>query len=258
MTTDFTDVTELPGSHATHEQHARLYHRYHTAARYAAGKRVLEVACGAGFGLGYLARTAKSVVGGDYTENLVRVAESHYRGLLSVMCLDAHALPFANDRFDLVLMFEAIYYLAQAEQFIAESRRVLSADGILLIGTVNKDWPEFAPSSHSIRYFSVPELRDMLVRNGFANLEFFGGFPTTSTSLKQQIVSLIRRIAVALDLMPKTLAARERFKRIFYGRLTPLKPEVEDGMVELYPLVRISADVPNSGYKILYALARVK
>lgn len=255
---DYTSVTELPGSQATREQQARLYHRYHTAARYAAGKRVLEVACGSGLGLGYLARTAKSVVGADYTENLLRIAQSHYRDTVSLVRLDAHHLPFRNQAFDLVVILEAIYYLSQAEQFIAESRRVLSDGGRLLIGTVNKDWFEFTPSLLSTRYFSVPELRDVLIQQGFANLEFFGAFPTAAASSKQKIVSLIRRVAVTLDLVPKTLGGRERLKRLFYGSLTPLRPEVEDGMADLYPLVPIPAESPNSQYKILYAAARAR
>jgi len=258
MATDFTTVTELPGSQATREQRARLYHRYYTAGNYTAGKRVLEVACGAGLGLGYLARTASSVVGGDYTENLLRIAQSHYQGRVPLVRLDAHHLPFRDRAFDLVVLFEAIYYLGQAEQFIAESRRVLSDGGILLIGTVNKDWSEFTPSALSTRYFSIPELRDLLTQHGFANLEFFGGFPTTATSPQQKIVSLIRRIAVVLNLVPKTLGAREYLKRLFYGRLTPLKPEVEDGMAELYPLIPIPSDSPNSQYKILYAVAHAQ
>lgn len=254
MPEDYTSVTELRGSQATREQQARLYHRYHTAGRYAAGKRVLEVACGAGLGLGYLARTASSVVGGDYTENLLRIAQSHYQGRVPLVHLDAHHLPFQNQAFDLVVIFEAIYYMAQAEQVIAESRRVLSDGGILLIGTVNKDWSEFTPSALSTRYFSVPELRDLLIQHGFADLEFFGAFPTTATSLKQKIVSLIRRVAITLDLVPGTLKARELLKRIFYGQLTPLKPEVEDGMAELEPLVPIPGEFPNTEYKIMYAI----
>ena len=254
MTTDFITVTELPGSQATREQLARLYHRYHTAGQYAAGKRVLEVACGAGLGLGYLARTAKSVVGGDYTENLLRIAQSHYQGRVPLVRLDAHHLPFRDRAFDLIVLFEAIYYLAQAEQFIVESRRVLSDGGILLIGTVNKDWSELTPSALSTRYFSVPELRDLLTQQGFDNLEFFGAFPTTATSPKQKIVSLIRRLAIALNLVPKTLGGRERLKRLFYGTLTPLQPEVEDGMAELYPLVPIANYLPNTEFKIIYVV----
>ena len=258
MTDDYTSVTELPGSQATREQQARLYHRYHTAGRYAAGKRVLEVACGAGLGLGYLARTAKSVIGGDYTENLLRMAQSHYRGRVPLVRLDAHHLPFRDRAFDLVILFEAIYYLSQAEQFIAESRRVLSDEGTLLIGTVNKDWSEFTPSALSTRYFSVPELRDVLNRQGFSLPEFFGAFPTTVTSPKQKIVSLIRRMAAALNLVPKTLGGRELLKRLFYGSLTPLQPEVEDGMAELYSLIPIPNEAPNAQYKILYAVARAR
>ena len=257
-TEDYTDITEVPGSMATREQLARLYHRYHTAFSNAAGRHVLEVACGAGFGLGYLARTAKSVVGSDYTENLLRMAQSHYLGRVPLVRLDAHHLPFCDRAFDLVVLYEAIYYLSQAEQFIAESRRLLSDGGMLLIGTVNKDWSEFTPSALSTRYFSVPELRDLLIQQGFGNLEFFGAFPTTATSSKQKIVSLIRRMAVALNLVPKTLGGRELLKRLFYGSLTPLKPELEDGVAKLYSLIPIPSEAPNAQYKIIYAVARAR
>ena len=50
ITDDYSSITELPGSHATREQLARLYHRYHMAAQYTLNKRILEVACGAGLG----------------------------------------------------------------------------------------------------------------------------------------------------------------------------------------------------------------
>lgn len=258
MKKDYTRVTELPGNQATREQQARLYHRYHTAGRYASGKRVLEVACGAGLGLGYLARIAKNVVGGDYTENLLRIAQSHYRSRVPLVRLDAHHLPFRNQAFELVIIFEAIYYMAQAERVIAESRRVLSGDGILLLGTVNKEWSEFVPSALSTRYFSVPELRDLLIQQNFDDLEFFGAFPTTAASTKQKIISLVRRLANALDLVPGTLKGRELLKRVFYGHLTPLKPEIEEGMAELYTLVPIPSDSSNSQYKILYVVARAR
>ncbi len=256
--TDYTDVTELPGSRATREQLARLCHRYGVAARCAEGKRVLEVACGAGFGLGYLARTARSVVGGDYTHNLLRIALSHYERRIPLLRLDAHRLPFRDQSFDLVIIFEAIYYLNQPEQFIAESRRVLSRGGKLLIGTVNRDWSEFTPSRHSVRYFSVPELSDLLARSGFHNLKFFGAFTTEAPSPAARVVSLIRRLAVGLNVVPKTLGGREFLKRLFYGSLSPLKAEIEEGMAEVYPSTPIAGDSPNSHYKIVYAVAEVR
>lgn len=258
MTNDYTAVTEVPGGKVSSEQLSRLYTRYRFAAKYVAGRRVLEVACGAGLGLGYLARTATKVIGGDYTENLLRIAQSHYQGKVPLVGLDAHQLPFRDGTFDLVIIFEAIYYLSYAGKVIVESRRVLSDGGTLLISTWNKDWSEFIPGLLCTRYFSVPGVRDLLMQQGFSHLEFFGTFPTVAASPKQKIVSLIRRMAIALALVPKTLESREHFKRLFYGNLIPLKPEVEDGMAELYPLVPIDCDVPNTQYKVFYAVARAR
>src|SRR2546427_9416346 len=108
---DYTSVAETPTLKASREQVSMLYTRYHFAADHCLGKVVLEVACGAGQGLGYLAKKAKLVVGGDYTENLLRVAQRSYNRRVPLLHLDAHALPFRDSSFDVVLLYEAIYYL---------------------------------------------------------------------------------------------------------------------------------------------------
>lgn len=56
---DYSTVTEIPGNKISKEQLTRLYHRYHFASLFCKGKDVLEVACGGGMGLGYLAKFAK-------------------------------------------------------------------------------------------------------------------------------------------------------------------------------------------------------
>jgi len=255
-TDDFSLVTELPGNGATKEQLARLYHRYHTAKEWALGKRVLEVACGTGTGLGYLATGAKSVIGGDYTFHLLKVAKAHYKDRMPLLRLDGHCLPFANRVFDLVLIFEAIYYLAEAELFIKEAKRTLAPNGILLIATVNKDWSEFSPSHFITRFFSVPDLQKLLVNEDFTNTQFYGSFPTGAVSFRGKVVSLIRKTAVSLNLMPKTLGGRSWFKKMFYGSLSPLPHEVSEGMTDLYPLDPIAGDRINKEHKIIYCIAR--
>jgi SAM-dependent methyltransferase len=256
LTDDYRAVTEIPGGRATREQLARLYHRYHTASRYAGGRRVLEVACGAGLGLGYLSRDASLAVGGDYTENLLHLARSHYRQRVPLLRLDAHHLPFRSGSFDLVVILEAIYYLQNAAGFLAEVRRVLADGGLLLISTVNKDWTEFGPSPFSTRYYSVPELGDLLGLANFTDLEFYGAFPAQVASFPQKLVSLIRRLVVALDLLPQSLEGRARFKRIFYGKLSPLPREVQEGLAALYPLERLPAGARTFDRKIIYCVAR--
>ena len=90
----------------------------------------------------------------------------------------------------------------------------------MLIATVNINWSEFNPSPFSTRYFSVPRLGNLLRSNGF-KVEFYGAFSTIAETVKEEIVSTIRKIAVALHLIPKTMKGKEIFKKIFYGKLIP-------------------------------------
>jgi len=261
MTADFTTVTELPNSMASREQLARLYQRYWLARQRAAGKRVLEVACGAGLGLGYLADGAQQLAGGDCTLPLLAAAQSHYQGRVPLLGLDAQRLPFADGAFDLVIVFEAIYYFPDVERFIHETRRVLSAGGSLLIGSVNREWPDFAPSPFSHHYYSLTELHALLSQHGFTQVESWVAFPAQPTSLLHRALSLARRVAITLHLMPRTLTGRARLKRLVYGRLLPVPAEVTEEMTSLFPgeWLRLEPAVPgrpNTRYKIFYCVAR--
>lgn len=258
MSTDYSTVTETPGIGASTEQLARLYQRYHFALQFCRDKEVLEVACGAGQGLGYMARVAKRVVGGDIDGNNLRFAQETYKGRpnIELRLLDAHELPFTEKSFDVVLIYEAIYYLAHPELFLDESRRVLRKNGLLLICTVNKDWPDFNPSPYSTKYFSVPELHELLSGRGFRDVHFYGGFEVNTNSTREKITSLVKRTAVALNIIPKTMKGKEILKRIFFGKLAPLPAEIEEGMAQYVEPMPISGDLPNTKHKVLYAVAR--
>ncbi len=254
---DFSDITEVPGAGATRDQRARLLNRYQTARQYADAARVLEVACGAGMGLVYLDRAARMVVGGDYTGPLVQIAQSHYAGRVPLVQFDAHDLPFADGVFDRVLIFEAIYYMHDQARVIREARRVLARPGLLVLCSVNREWSGFSPSHSSTRYLSADELRQALDAEGFGRVELFGAFPAAQTSLAGSVVALIRRAAASLNLVPMTLRGREALKRLFYGPLVPLPPEVDDQLASPEPLVPLSPGTDASGFKIIYAVAEV-
>lgn len=254
MGVDYSSVTEISGNRVTHEQLARMFHRYRFAANFCEGKDILEVACGAGQGLGYLARKARRAVGGDCTESLIRSAKRYYKDRVELHLLDAHLLPFEDNSFDVVILYEAIYYLVQPEKFVTEAHRVLRKGGLLVTATVNKDWSEFNPSPFSARYFSVPELAELLQSNGF-RVEFYGAFSTSPKTAKEKVISAIRKIAVALHLIPKTMKGKELLKKIFYGKLIPLREELEEGICEYQPPERISSDTPDHQYKVIYSVA---
>jgi SAM-dependent methyltransferase len=251
---NFVDVTEVPGVGADREQLERAANRYAFAASYAHGKRVLEVACGAGPGLGLLHRQAASVVAGDLTPALLRAAHHHYATRVSLAQFDGQRLPFANDTFDVIVLFEALYYLPDAALFVAECRRVLGAGGTLIISTVNKEWPDFNPSPFSVGYHSARELAAMLESQEFT-VNLFAAFPVSLDSPVKLAVSLVRRIAVRFHLIPRSMKAKQILRRLFMGALQPMPAELEPAAFpspEPTPIESLAE--PVAAHKIIYAV----
>jgi SAM-dependent methyltransferase len=258
MKRDFTVVTEIPGARATREQLAMIQTRYAEAARLAEGRRVLEVACGPGRGLGLIARRARLAVGTDLTSGLVCQAKDHYQDRLPVLQCDAQALPFVDASFDVAVMFEAIYYLADPEEFIGECRRVLAPGGMLLLSTANREWTGFTSSALAKRYLSASELRALLGRHGFSPT-VLGAFPVSETEagVRNVLVSYVRRTALALGMVPATLHGREFLKRMFYGPLSALGPEIGETDAEPAPLKRAAMTGAVTNYKVLFAVGQL-
>lgn len=256
MGIDYSTVTEVPGNKITQEQLERAYNRYRFASEFCKDKDVLEVGCGPGIGLGYLAKNAKKVIGGDYTEYLLNTANEYYKGRINLLRLDAHKLPFKENSFDVVIFYEAIYYLESPDEFVRECIRILRNNGFIIICTVNKDWSDFNPSPFSFKYFSAPELYTWLSQYG-SNVKIFGNCFVEADSPKDKIISIIKRTAVALHLMPKTMRIKQIFKRFFFGKLIILKGELTDGMVDYSSPVLIAHDIPNPSYKVLFATTNI-
>lgn len=253
---NYATVTEVPGVQVSDQQLDMLYTRYRYAAEFCAGKDVLEVGCGPGQGLGYLAKQARRVVGSDYTASLLKVARQHYRETTPLVQLDAQDLPFQDRSFDVIIFYEAIYYLSQPEQFLNECCRVLRDSGVLLICTVNKEWADFNPSPFSTRYPSAKELSELLLSHHM-QVELYGAFPVPVNSIGATVVSLIKRAAIKFGLMPKTMKGKELLKRIFFGELQPLPAEVEERMADYMSPQKLSDDAPVTEYKVLYAVGRL-
>lgn len=251
--TDFVSVTEVSGSRVSREQVDRLCHRYQWAAELCRGRTVVEAACGTGQGLGYLARAARQITGGDYSGPLLEKANAHYRGRFPLVRFDAQQLPFRTRSVDVVLLFEAIYYLRSVERFADECRRILRPGGQVLIATANKDLFDFNPSPFSFRYLGAAELHELFRARGF-EVALFGSTRIAQTSLRQRLTRPAKKLAVRLGLMPKTAEGKKLLKRLVFGKLVVMPAEVAEGMATYAPPVAIPV-APDRVHKVLYCVA---
>ena len=136
---EFTGERFVPGiaGEIAHEH----WHRYAFARRWIEGKRVLDVACGEGYGSTLLSQAAAQVVGVDIAEDAIAHARAAYAAHPSLRFEhgSATALPLADASVDVVVSFETIEHLAGPDQprMLAEIARVLTADGILVLSAPN-------------------------------------------------------------------------------------------------------------------------
>lgn len=253
----FISVTELSGDKVTQEQVTRMCERYYWAGRYCEGRDVLEVACGTGQGLGYIGGLAKSLAAGDYSEDILDIARAHYGNRIYFRQFDAQDLPFESRSIDRVILFEAIYYLPNAEKFVEECHRILRPGGKALIAAANKDLYDFNPSPFTHTYYSVAELNDLFGAHGF-QCEFFGGTPVNAVSWRQRMLRPIKKLAVTLNLMPKTMVGKKLLKRLVFGSLVPMPKEITGETCEFAPPKPIVSNRPDTVHKVIYCAATLK
>lgn len=115
-------------------------HRYALAARLCEGRRVLDAACGEGYGSALLAGRAASVTGLDLSEEAIAHARHRYADLpgLEFQVGDCASLPFEDDSFERIVSFETLEHLEAQDAMLAEFRRVLAPGGCLLISSPDR------------------------------------------------------------------------------------------------------------------------
>jgi len=140
------------------------WHRYVFARRIVAGKRVLDAACGEGFGSALLADAAAEVVGIDIDATSIEHARERYgaRTNLRFRQGDATALDVAPGSFDVVVSFETLEHIAAQEHLLAGFARALTDDGVLIVSSPDKH--EYSEVAGFRNEFHVRELyRDELL-----------------------------------------------------------------------------------------------
>ncbi len=153
------------------------YHRYLWTQPLVAGRRVLDLGSGEGFGAALLADTAAAVTGVDIDERAVAHSRANYHaGNLEYREASAMDLSaFADAAFDAVVAFEMIEHVSEHEQVLAEIARVLAPGGILVMSTPERraysDDRDFV-NPHHMRELTQDEFTTLL-RSRFRGLALF-------------------------------------------------------------------------------------
>ena len=116
------------------------YHRYLWAQPLVAGRRVLDLGSGEGFGAALLADAAREVVGVDLDDRAVEHSRLNYAGpTLDFRAASATDLSgFADGEFDAVVAFEVIEHISDQQRVLSEAARVLGPGGLLIVSTPDR------------------------------------------------------------------------------------------------------------------------
>lgn len=137
----FDERLEINNSSKTNIIYDEHLVRYQLASQLVAGKTVLDVASGSGYGSHLLAKAgAKEVIGVDIDKAAVAEASKNYTAANLRFVVDSaeELAEIADNSVELVTSFETIEHLPNPEKYLQALHRVLTPNGLALISTPNR------------------------------------------------------------------------------------------------------------------------
>lgn len=168
----------------------RRFHleRYEFAAKYAKEKKVADIACGTGYGSRLLSEKGRAlnVVGVDVSEDAVTYArKKHSPKGVKFIVAPGEKSGLATAEYDLVVSFETIEHVEDADFLIEEFARILKPGGVLICSVPNQ-WP-LEQTPHHVKEYDYSSFQDLLSehfdvagmfnQNSGSNVEFNRGQP---------------------------------------------------------------------------------
>lgn len=153
--------------------------RYHFSFLYAQG-RVLDIACGVGYGTQMIAKAKKhevtEVLGVDLDEETITYAKAnYYHPLVKYQQASAadRSLPKLLGQFDTIISFETLEHLQEEKQFLNNLYHLLKPGGTLIISTPfgqGRGKPTLEP--FHVHQLTVQEFKELFMN--FEDVSFYG------------------------------------------------------------------------------------
>lgn len=154
--------------------------RYKFSCNYVKSKRVLDIACGAGYGSHMIKLAGASyVLGGDISANNVQYCNAHFQMKdLEFKQLDI-CQPIVEKPFDVIISFETIEHISNYTAALKNLHKILAKNGLLIVSSPNRTITEpylkqdEKTSSGHEREFTASELRTALKKAGFEEIGYY-------------------------------------------------------------------------------------
>jgi SAM-dependent methyltransferase len=153
-------------------------YRYAFASKFVKGKRVLDIACGEGYGSAALQNAgAAQVIGVDVSESVCMHVRRKYG--IDARPGTAEDIPLPEESVEVIVSFETIEHVPNPYRFLDECTRVLVPGGRIIISTPNKGIYTFmgdVQNPHHCSEMTEEEFSSAL-QSRFENSDFYTQHP---------------------------------------------------------------------------------
>lgn len=233
--------------------------RYKLACEYSEGKKVLDIACGAGKGTFMLKTEGKAsfVMGCDLSTQAIRYAK-HRNCHPQISFQVQNAEQFLHDEnFDFVVSFETIEHLKDPIRFLENTKKNLRIGGRLIIstpiatGSVNtspsnpyhiQEWGFTEFQDFIVSYFIIDTTYVQLYQNELINEKLKAEFEEITLARPTRIKRLFNRILSRSEPLP----VQPTYARDWNSNLNHTKLEKYTGQ---YPVNKLGS--LYSGYQLI-------
>jgi len=188
---ELTGERTLPGIPRENYWFQRHLVAYHLAADMAAGRRVVDVGCGEGYGPAMLAERAVQVLGVDIAPEVVEHASGAYAAPnLSFEIMDVGSLELPAGSFDMAVSLQVVEHLVDESSYFREIVRVLEPGGTAIFSTPNR--LTISPGSKTpinpfhLREYTPGEFHEVLEQL-FETVEISGIFHARRLRLNEKV-----------------------------------------------------------------------